>query len=62
METQSMLVVPVGEEKEFNVYVSTQAPTFSQVHQDTLCSDSDVTLITKPRVSTISQMSQILQL
>ncbi|XP_028989633.1 aldehyde oxidase 6 isoform X2 [Betta splendens] len=30
METQSMLVVPVGEEKEFNVYVSTQAPSFVQ--------------------------------
>ncbi|KAM9334422.1 aldehyde oxidase 6 [Symphorus nematophorus] len=30
METQSMLVVPVGEEREFNVYVSTQAPAFTQ--------------------------------
>ncbi|XP_058474041.1 aldehyde oxidase 6 isoform X1 [Solea solea] len=30
METQSMLVVPVGEEAEFNVYVSTQWPTFTQ--------------------------------
>lgn len=30
METQSMLVVPVGEETEFNVYVSTQWPTFTQ--------------------------------
>uniref|UniRef100_A0A3B4ZKP0 Aldehyde oxidase 1 n=1 Tax=Stegastes partitus TaxID=144197 RepID=A0A3B4ZKP0_9TELE len=27
METQSMLVVPVGEEMEFNVYISTQWPT-----------------------------------
>uniref|UniRef100_A0A665VNZ2 FAD-binding PCMH-type domain-containing protein n=1 Tax=Echeneis naucrates TaxID=173247 RepID=A0A665VNZ2_ECHNA len=27
METQSMLVVPAGEEKEFNAYVSTQWPT-----------------------------------
>ncbi|XP_041821796.1 aldehyde oxidase 6 isoform X1 [Chelmon rostratus] len=30
METQSMLVVPVGEEREFNVYVSTQWPTLTQ--------------------------------
>uniref|UniRef100_A0A4W6ESX0 Xanthine dehydrogenase/oxidase n=1 Tax=Lates calcarifer TaxID=8187 RepID=A0A4W6ESX0_LATCA len=30
METQSMLVVPVGEETEFNVYVSTQWPTLTQ--------------------------------
>lgn len=31
METQSMLVVPVGEEAEFNLYVSTQWPTLTQV-------------------------------
>ncbi|CAJ1087678.1 aldehyde oxidase 6 isoform X2 [Xyrichtys novacula] len=30
METQSMLVVPVGEETEFNVYVSSQWPTLTQ--------------------------------
>uniref|UniRef100_A0A3B4H7F7 Aldehyde oxidase 1-like n=1 Tax=Pundamilia nyererei TaxID=303518 RepID=A0A3B4H7F7_9CICH len=30
METQSMLVVPVGEEMEFNVYISTQWPTLIQ--------------------------------
>ncbi|KAM9328483.1 aldehyde oxidase 6 [Pholidichthys leucotaenia] len=30
METQSMLIVPVGEEKEFNVYISTQWPAFIQ--------------------------------
>uniref|UniRef100_A0A7N8XUF6 Aldehyde oxidase 6 n=1 Tax=Mastacembelus armatus TaxID=205130 RepID=A0A7N8XUF6_9TELE len=30
METQSMLVVPVGEEAEFNVYISTQWPTSVQ--------------------------------
>uniref|UniRef100_A0A3B4XER0 Aldehyde oxidase 1 n=1 Tax=Seriola lalandi dorsalis TaxID=1841481 RepID=A0A3B4XER0_SERLL len=30
METQSMLVVPVGEETEFNAYVSTQWPTSTQ--------------------------------
>ncbi|XP_034408414.1 aldehyde oxidase 6 isoform X3 [Cyclopterus lumpus] len=30
METQSMLVVPVGEETEFNAYVSTQWPTLIQ--------------------------------
>ncbi|XP_041834272.1 aldehyde oxidase 1-like isoform X2 [Melanotaenia boesemani] len=30
METQSMLVVPVGEETEFNVYISTQWPTLTQ--------------------------------
>ncbi|XP_070711719.1 aldehyde oxidase 6 [Pempheris klunzingeri] len=30
METQSMLVVPVGEETEFNAYVSTQWPTLTQ--------------------------------
>ncbi|KAK7893551.1 hypothetical protein WMY93_022703 [Mugilogobius chulae] len=30
METQSTLVVPVGEEREFHLYVSTQAPTFIQ--------------------------------
>uniref|UniRef100_A0A8D3C8T5 Aldehyde oxidase 6 n=1 Tax=Scophthalmus maximus TaxID=52904 RepID=A0A8D3C8T5_SCOMX len=30
METQSMLVIPIGEETEFNVYVSTQWPTFTQ--------------------------------
>ncbi|KAM4538347.1 aldehyde oxidase 6 isoform 2-T2 [Fundulus diaphanus] len=30
METQSMLVVPVGEETEFKVYVSTQWPTLAQ--------------------------------
>ncbi|MEQ2171764.1 hypothetical protein GOODEAATRI_014075, partial [Goodea atripinnis] len=32
METQSMLVVPIGEEKEFKVYISTQWPTLIQVH------------------------------
>lgn len=31
METQSMLVVPVGEEAEFNVYISSQWPTLIQV-------------------------------
>lgn len=31
METQSMLVVPVGEETEFKAYVSTQWPTLTQV-------------------------------
>uniref|UniRef100_A0A3Q1IHC4 Xanthine dehydrogenase/oxidase n=1 Tax=Anabas testudineus TaxID=64144 RepID=A0A3Q1IHC4_ANATE len=30
METQSVLVVPVSEEKEFNIYISTQAPSFCQ--------------------------------
>ncbi|XP_028319779.1 aldehyde oxidase 6 isoform X2 [Gouania willdenowi] len=30
METQSMLVVPVGEEKEFNVYVSSQWLSYTQ--------------------------------
>uniref|UniRef100_A0A673CNW7 FAD-binding PCMH-type domain-containing protein n=1 Tax=Sphaeramia orbicularis TaxID=375764 RepID=A0A673CNW7_9TELE len=30
METQSMLVVPVGEEREFNIYVSTQWPAATQ--------------------------------
>ncbi|KAM4601996.1 aldehyde oxidase 6 isoform 2-T2 [Polymixia lowei] len=30
METQSMVVVPVGEEREFKVHVSCQAPTFTQ--------------------------------
>ncbi|KAG7258328.1 hypothetical protein CRUP_028212 [Coryphaenoides rupestris] len=30
METQSMLVVPVGEEAEFHVYLASQAPTISQ--------------------------------
>ncbi|KAM8904972.1 aldehyde oxidase 6 [Spinachia spinachia] len=30
METQSMLVVPVGEETEFNAYVSTQFPALMQ--------------------------------
>ncbi|XP_036946883.1 aldehyde oxidase 6 isoform X1 [Acanthopagrus latus] len=30
METQSMLVVPVGEETEFKAYVSTQWPTLTQ--------------------------------
>ncbi|CAN9498154.1 unnamed protein product [Ophioblennius macclurei] len=30
METQSMLVVPVGEETEFNVYISSQWPTLTQ--------------------------------
>ncbi|XP_070850187.1 aldehyde oxidase 6 [Chaetodon trifascialis] len=30
METQSMVVVPVGEEAEFRVYVSTQWPTLTQ--------------------------------
>ncbi|XP_034534031.1 aldehyde oxidase 6 isoform X2 [Notolabrus celidotus] len=30
METQSMLVVPVGEETEFNLYVSTQWPALTQ--------------------------------
>lgn len=33
METQSMLVVPVGEEMELNIYVSTQSPTLIQVHR-----------------------------
>lgn len=31
METQSVLVVPVGEEQEFQVYVSSQWPTLVQV-------------------------------
>lgn len=31
METQSMLVVPVGEETEINVYISTQWPALVQV-------------------------------
>ncbi|TRZ04440.1 hypothetical protein DNTS_025932, partial [Danionella cerebrum] len=31
METQSFLVVPVGEETEMKVYLSTQHPTFTQV-------------------------------
>lgn len=31
MEPQSMLVVPVGEETELNVYVSTQWPALTQV-------------------------------
>lgn len=31
METQSVLVVPVGEETEYNVYASTQWPTSIQV-------------------------------
>ncbi|XP_074520486.1 aldehyde oxidase 6 isoform X2 [Halichoeres trimaculatus] len=30
METQSMLAIPVGEETEFNLYVSTQWPTLTQ--------------------------------
>ncbi|XP_071392432.1 aldehyde oxidase 6 isoform X3 [Centroberyx affinis] len=30
METQSMLVVPVGEEREFKVYISCQWPTYTQ--------------------------------
>ncbi|XP_076008116.1 aldehyde oxidase 6 [Genypterus blacodes] len=30
METQSVLVVPVGEEREFNVYISSQWPTYAQ--------------------------------
>lgn len=33
METQSMLVVPVGEETEFNVYASSQWPTLIQVRR-----------------------------
>lgn len=33
MEPQSMLVVPVGEERELNVYVSTQWPALTQVTQ-----------------------------
>lgn len=37
METQSMLVVPVGEETEFNVYVSSQWPTLTQVRRDVVC-------------------------
>lgn len=31
METQSMLVIPAGEEQEFKVYVSSQWPTLVQV-------------------------------
>ncbi|KAL0160539.1 hypothetical protein M9458_044264, partial [Cirrhinus mrigala] len=30
LETQSFLVIPVGEEKEMKVYLSTQHPTFTQ--------------------------------
>lgn len=33
METQSMLVVPVGEEQEFNIYISSQWPTLVQVRK-----------------------------
>lgn len=33
METQSMLVVPVGEEREVNVYISSQWPTLVQVRK-----------------------------
>lgn len=31
METQSVLVVPAGEETELNVYISSQDPTAVQV-------------------------------
>lgn len=31
METQSMLVVPKGEDQEIDVYVSTQYPKYVQV-------------------------------
>lgn len=34
METQSMLVVPVGEERELNVYISSQWPTLVQVRRE----------------------------
>ena len=33
METQSVLVVPVGEEMEFDVYISTQWPALIQVQK-----------------------------
>lgn len=38
METQSMLVVPVGEEREFNVYISSQWPAMVQVRRSALTS------------------------
>lgn len=38
METQSMLVVPVGEEKEMNVYISSQWPAMVQVRRSALTS------------------------
>ena len=31
METQSVLVIPKGEDKEIDIYVSSQHPTFTQV-------------------------------
>lgn len=33
METQSMLVVPVGEDRELNVYISSQWSTLVQVRR-----------------------------
>lgn len=36
METQSVLAVPKGEDKEMDVYVSTQHPAFIQVLQSIL--------------------------
>lgn len=38
METQSMLVVPVGEEREFNMYISSQWPAMVQVRRSALTS------------------------
>ena len=32
METQSMLVIPGGEDKEMNVYLSSQHPSYVQVN------------------------------
>lgn len=36
METQSILVVPKGEDKEMDLYVSTQHPAIIQVTQSIL--------------------------
>lgn len=36
METQSILAVPKGEDKEMDLYVSTQHPAFIQVMQSIL--------------------------
>lgn len=36
METQSMLVVPVGEEREFTVHISSQWPAKVQVRGSAL--------------------------
>lgn len=52
METQSMVVVPSGEERELKVYLSCQHPTYNQV-RSTLFPQSPSLRIRKYQIVTV---------